>query len=114
MKTIRDLVEERRVEVGGNDLQPHRARELLRELSALLGNVLAEIRKCDMAYNQILVKSYGAEEKANRAKIIAETSGEYMAMREARDLKVLVLELIRSLKYQLRGFEEEAREGGQQ
>jgi hypothetical protein len=50
-----------------------------------------------------------SEDAANRAKIRAETSVEYLRKREARDTKELVVELVRSLKYFLRSKEEEMR-----
>jgi Tfp pilus assembly PilM family ATPase len=55
---------------------------------------------------------YNKESKANRAKIQAEISPEYEAMRTARNTKDLAMEIIRSLKYFLRNSEDEYREAG--
>jgi hypothetical protein len=74
-----------------------------------LANVATEIREADFEYAGMLLKYLGGEEAANRAKIRAETTLEYLRKREARDTKELVLELIRSLKYYLRTAEEEMR-----
>lgn len=106
------MVEEIRVEAGSDSLVPQRGADLLKSLSALIGNINAEIRKRDMEYKLVLLHSLETEEKANRAKIKAEVSPEYQAMREARDTKELALEIIRSLKYFLRAWEEERKVSG--
>lgn len=105
--TIRDMVEKIRVEAGTENLQPPRGADLLRTLTSLLGNLNARIRETDMTYKKKLLQCYAQEEKANRAKIVAETTQEYLEMREARDLKELAIEITRSLKYFLRCWEEE-------
>lgn len=111
--TIRELIKERQNEVlKSKDLMPARAAEILVELSALIGNCLDEIRNRDLEYNRVLLHFYQTEEKANRAKIRAESTQEYEAKREARDTKELVIEIIRSIKYFLRDKEEERRQSG--
>lgn len=108
--TIRALVLSLQQEVRDTaDLSPSRAAEILLKLTALLGNVNDEIRLADHGYAIVLLRFLEADEAANRAKIRAETSTEYLRRREARDTKELVVELIRSLKYQLRAVEEEMR-----
>jgi len=107
--TVREMIHEIQVEVRESDLQPDRASELLNRLTALLGNVNDEIREADMAYAVRLLQCLDSEERANRAKIRAETTPEYSRKREARDVKELTLEMIRSLKYYLRAKEEELR-----
>lgn len=57
----------------------------------------------------VLLNALGSENKANRAKIKAQTSPEYIAMREARDAKEVAIKMPRSLKYFLRSKEEEYR-----
>jgi hypothetical protein len=91
------------------ELPPSRAAELLVRLSSLLGNCLQEIREADHEYSLVLLGHLEKDEAANRAKIRAETSEEFLRKREARDLKELVLEMSRSLKYLLRSHEEEMR-----
>src|ERR1044072_1425151 len=104
--TVRDLITERQAEVRNSpDLLPDRAAEILAELSALLGSINDEIRKRDVEYNLILLQALESETKANRAKIKAQTSEEYLRMREARDTKEVCLEMIRSLKYFLKSRE---------
>ena len=111
-KTITQIIEEFQSEVSKDNLTPERAAEILKTMSALLGNINSEIRKRDRAYKLVLLDCYNKEAKANRAKIIAETSDEYEAAKVARDTKELVIEMIRSLKYYLKGFEEEFKAGG--
>ena len=109
--TVRDLVKGYQHELRhAVDLQPKRAAEMLAELSALTGNVLEEIREADAAYRLKLMDEMAAQTKANRARIVAETSPEFARRQEARDVRELVQEMIGSLKYFLRAKEEELRD----
>ena len=110
--TIRERVTNIQNEILAGNLTPARVSEMMVELSAIFGNINDEIRDRDVLYNKILLTYYESEETANRAKIKAETSPEYIAKRVARDTKELTVELIRSLKYFLRSAEEEFRAGG--
>lgn len=110
--TIRELVKERQLEVKNTDLQVGRASEILKELSAIMGNILDEIRVADIEYNKVLLECYRSEEKANRAKIQAEITPEYIRRREARDTREVVIEMIRSLKFYLRAKEDEYKASG--
>jgi hypothetical protein len=108
--TVRDRVKAAQREIrDGGELVPSRATQLLMELTALLGNCAEEIRAADSAYATVLLRELESSEKANRAKIRAETSEEYERKRQARDTKELVYELISSLKYLLRAQAEEMR-----
>ncbi len=108
--TVRDLVRSMQQEIRDTpDLLPGRAAELLLKLTALLGNVLDEIREADHAYAVVLLQYLDADEAANRAKIRAETSLPFVRKQEARDTKELVIEMVRSLKYFLKSKEEEMR-----
>lgn len=108
MATIRELVKIRQDECRNVDiLTPQRASEILVELSALLGNCNEEILKRDIEFNKYLMECYQKETKVNRAKIMAEVSPEYEAKQVARNVKELVIELIRSLKYFLKNKAEE-------
>ncbi|MFA5014798.1 MAG: hypothetical protein WC549_04595 [Actinomycetota bacterium] len=110
-QTIREIINSYRTELSSNkELTKERANEILVKLSAIYGNINDEIRKSDIAYNYILMAFLKSEEKSNRAKILAECSPEYLAKREARDLKESVKELISSLKYYIRGLSEEWKE----
>jgi hypothetical protein len=104
------MVGEIQGEIAKGNLMPARAAELLTQLSALLGNISEEITQCDYEYNLVLLQFLENEAKANRAKIKAEVSKEYLAKRRAYNTRDLAIELIRSLKYFLRAQEQEMRE----
>ena len=106
--TVRDMVRAFQREIRETpDLLPDRAADILTQLCSLLGNCNDEIRAADAAFAAVLLQHLESEEKANRARIRAETSPEYQRKREARDTKELVVELVRSLKYYLRSKGEE-------
>lgn len=107
--TVREMVREMQAEILKSDLQPHRQRELLAKLSALIGNCNEEIRKADAAYSAVLLEMLNGNEAANRARIRAEITPEFARRCEARDTKELVVELVRSLKYMLKSLDEEMR-----
>jgi len=107
MKTIREIIVSSQNEILKGNLLPQRAAEMMTELSAVIGNLNDEITKRDMEYNKVLLDYYDKEATANRAKIKAGITPEYEAMRTARNTKELAVELIRSLKYFLKSFEEE-------
>lgn len=109
MATVREMIRAIQDEILTTDLAPVRASELLTRLTALMGNCSTEIRESEFEYAHVLLKYLEADEAANRARIRAETTQEYLRKREARDTKELVMELIRSLKYLLRTAEEEMR-----
>jgi len=111
MKTIRERIQDYQEEILRGDLPPTRAAEILTEISALLGSCNEEITKRDMEYNKILLEWYDKETTANRAKIRANTTPEYEAMRTARNIKELAIELIRSLKFFLKAKEDEFKSG---
>jgi hypothetical protein len=103
------MVREIQNELRTEDVTPTRASELLVKLSAIMGNCLTEIREADHAYAVVLLEHLEADTAANRAKIRAETTQEYLWKRETRDTKEIVVEMSRSLKYLLRSQAEEMR-----
>lgn len=105
--TVRELIRHMQIEIRDTDLLPDRAAELLTKLTALIGNCNDEIRESDMAFHAVLLKYLDSDEAANRAKIRAQTSPEYLRAREAKDTKELAVELSRSLKYFLRAKSDE-------
>lgn len=112
MKTIREIIQEKQGEILKGNLTPVVAAEMLTELSAIIGNLNDEITKRDVEYNKVLLEWYDSESTANRAKIRANITPEYEAMRTARNTKDLAIEMIRSLKYFLRASGDEMREAG--
>jgi hypothetical protein len=110
--SVRDLVKGIQRELRSSvDMTPDRASELLNHATALLGNCNDELREADAEYKRILLHCLRTAEKANRARIEAETSPQYARFREARDVKDLTVEMIRSLKVFIRSKQEEMRLG---
>ena len=106
---FKELIGKYAKEVYQSNYTPDRALQILGELASLEGNVIDFANKCELAYNLRLQKCYEAEEKANRAKLMANTSPEYKAYLEAKALLKLVSGLQSSLKYFARAKEEEKR-----
>lgn len=107
--TVRDLVNAFKREVLQGDLAPQRAAEIELKLSALLGNILEEIRNAEALYADVLLKCMESEGKANRAKVRAQTTPEYLRKQAAKDCHTLAVEMIRSLRGMLRMATEEMR-----
>ena len=113
-RTIRHMVREMQIEVRDTDLQPDRAADILARLTALLGNIGDEEREADLALAQVKLTLYQQHKAASRAKMFAEVTPEYQRHREAKDCRVLAIELIRSLKTFLRTKTEERQWAGHQ
>jgi hypothetical protein len=92
-----------------DDLMPSRAADLLNHTTALLGNINDELRIADLEYKRVLLHCLKTAEAANRARIEAETSPEYVRRQEAQHTKELAVEMIRSLKMFLKSKQEEMR-----
>jgi hypothetical protein len=92
-----------------SEVTPEMARQYLMTLTGLLGSLTTELRVADMAYKHHLHQCYQAEASANRAKIAAEDSVHFDAMKVAKDTHELCIETIRSCKVFLRSLEEEMR-----
>jgi len=110
--SIREMISAYRSEVANGNLLPDRAATILTKVAALIGNINEEILAREMAYNKVLNEALDSSEKANRAKIRAEGSPEYEAMRMARNTFIEAIELMRSLKYFLKVQERERYEAG--
>lgn len=106
--TVREMVADAQDQML-HDLTPVQARELLVKLTSLLGNVLRECTAADHAYAVVLLRFLEADEAANRSKIRAETSLEYLRKQEAQVTKTMVTEAIRSLKAYINSLNEEMR-----
>jgi len=107
--SVREMIRAAQSEMRTTSPTPERANELLWHLTALIGNCNEEIREADMDYARVLLEHLEQDETANRAKIRAETTPEFLRKREARDTKELCTEIVRSLKIFLRGLQEEMR-----
>jgi hypothetical protein len=105
--SIRERVRAIQKQLRDGALTPDVARESLVQLTALLGNIHDEQREADHEYKLVLVGALSTEKRANRARIVAETSPQYARAREAKDTAVLVVEMIRSCRAYLRSLDEE-------
>lgn len=107
--SIRERIKAIQKQLRDGALTPDLARESLVTLTALLGNVNDELRTADAAYKLVLLDCMRTEAKANRARIVAETTPAYSRAREAKDTAGLVTEMIRSCRAYLRSLDEEMR-----
>ena len=115
MASVRHMIREIQREVrDSSDLLPDRAAELLTKLTALLGNVADEQREADAEYAQVHLKLFQEHKAASRARLFAEVTPAYQRKREAKDMGVLAIELIRSLKAFLKVKAEERQWSGHQ
>lgn len=110
--SVRELVKQAHQEMLRGDLTPERQREWQLKLTALLSNVQEEIREADALYAGVLLDVMRTESKANRARIVAETTPAYKRKREAHDLFALLMEMLRSLRQNMRSISDEMRLGG--
>lgn len=101
------MVTEIQTEIMETDLLPLRASSLLLQATSLLGNCATEIREADALYACVLLAHLDSEKAANRARVRAETTPAFARKREARDTQMLLVEMMRSLKYFLKVQEEE-------
>jgi outer membrane protein TolC len=108
VSTVRTLIAECQKEMLG-DMSPARAAFQLSRMTSLLGNCSTEIREAEADYNGVYAQALRVEQKANRAKIFAQTTPQYWRLREAKDQFELVAEIVRSLKVILRTAEAEMR-----
>lgn len=83
------------------DLSPHVLADLLVKLTVLYASLSEELLAREFTYRPILHAHMLAETAASRAKIKAETTSEYRALREAQVLEKVLVEHIRSLKKSL-------------
>ena len=110
MSSVRELVKAIQRELRENtDLTPDHASELLNQATSLIGNCGDELRAADVDYKRILLHCLRTAEKANRAKIEAETSPQYVRFLEAKDTLRLVEQMIITLRQYLRTKESEMR-----
>lgn len=107
--SVRQRVNFFKAEILSGDLTPHRASEIEQQLTALLGNILDEQRIADSCYAEVYAAALREEKKANRAKVMAETSPQYLRKREVQDTHTLAVEMIRSMRGLVRMATEELR-----
>ena len=107
--SVRERIKKIQAELRDGALTPDLTRESLVTLTALLGNVADEQREADHEFKLILLGCMQTEKKADRARIAAEVTPQFMRAQEAKDTANLVIEMIRSCKCYLRSLDEEMR-----
>lgn len=107
--SVRERIKKIQAELRDGALTPDLTRESLVTLTALLGNVADEQREADHEFKLILLGCMQTEKKANRARIAAEVTPQFIRAREAKDTATLVIEMIRSCRAYLRSLDEEMR-----
>lgn len=107
--TVRERIAAIHAQQLKGETTPVQAAQWLATLSALVGNVLTEIREAEADYNGVYVGFLDSEGKANRAKIRAELSPEYRRLKEAKDTLTLVESMCSGLRYLVKAHETEAR-----
>jgi hypothetical protein len=110
--SIRERIKSYQNEILSGNLNPDRLSEMLLEITALLGNIGDYITECEMTYNKVLDNFYDAEETANRAKIKADISEEFRAMKQAKTIEKVAIGVERAIKYRLRVMQSEFQAGG--
>ncbi len=105
-KTIRELIAEYQNEIM-RDLTPDRIADILKEISALYGNILDRVKDTEMIYNKVLLTYLEAEKVANRATIKSKITQEYQDLKDATNTEKLALKMISSLNKLLRLKENE-------
>jgi hypothetical protein len=109
--TVRSLIGSIQVEVRDTEVDPGRAAELVTKLTVLYAAVLDVVTKREMEFNEVLSRLMDEDMPANRAKIRAQTTDEYQALREAQNVEKSTLQLIQSLKTLVKLRQEEMRLG---
>lgn len=107
--SVRSIVNRIKQEILAGDLTPHKASALERTLTALLGNIMDEQRAADASYADVYAAMMREHGKANRAKVFAETSPEFIRKQAVKDTHVLAQQLIISLRGMVRMATEEMR-----
>ena len=112
--TIRERIKTIQNEISKGNLHPTRSAQILSELSALYGNVNEEITTRQLDYQKKLLEELEKDQTARKAELLAQTTEEYRLFREAKDTQMLVQEMIRSQKYLIRCYSDEAQQSKHQ
>ncbi len=111
MATIRELISERSIEVRSiEQLNPHRASEILVELTSLLASLNAEIVEAQYWFNIKKQEFFKESGVAAKAKIEVDATKEWKDWQDRVMQGKALEEMIRSIKYYLRNAETENRE----
>jgi hypothetical protein len=97
--TVRDMVGEIQKRMLHGYESPMVAAEDLVEATALLANVQAEVLDAELAYNRLKVSCLEAHKTVSKAEMVAETSVEWVRLRQAQNTGEWLTETIRTLKH---------------
>lgn len=111
-KTTREIVTEIQVECRDTEVLPLRAAEMLATVTAIMGNLNQELREADLAYDVKYLELFRIHEAANRARLFANVTSEYVRKREAKDTQEEAKQLVITLRQILRTHGDEMRLGG--
>ena len=91
---------------------PMQAAEDLVEATALLANVQVEILESEVAFNKFQLACVEAHKTAAKGKMVAQTSMEWVRLRQAQNTGEWLMESIRTLKHYGNQQRETMRMGG--
>lgn len=107
--TIQERIERLQTELADTDMPPARARKMLAEITGLSASAAHAYREAESAYAGVVLHAMRTEDKANRARIVAETSQEFADKRYWQDVCRWCSVADRTLRAVLRSNEEEMR-----
>lgn len=110
MKNLRDQIKEiLNIIWQTKDLQAGQASEYLYELSAMLGNVGEKIVEYEKLFisKKVEIMNQNPKMSLNRIELLAKDTAEWGQLREVFELRIAMVEVIRSLKYRIRHLEDE-------
>lgn len=106
-ETIRDLVNGIAIELRDKDLPPSSVRSHLMTLSGLLSACVLRTRQTELAYKRVLVQCMKEHGAANKGEMVAQTTEQFEAFREAKDVERMCVEMMRSCKAFLKSLDTE-------
>jgi len=107
--SVRGLVKGIQTQLRDTSMTPELARTALVQLTALLGSIGDEVRISDVDYKKVLLKALQSGGAANRARIEAECSPEFLRYREAKDVQEQAKQMVVTCRAYLRSLDEEMR-----
>ena len=107
--SVRERVRAVQIAMRDGGLTPMLARQSLVEMTGLLGNINDEKRRTMHNYKLVLLECLNTEKRANRARIVAETTPAYVRLSEVIDAAEEVNQMIVTCRAYLRSLDEEIR-----
>lgn len=107
--TVREMVADIQKRMLKGYESPMMAAEDLVEATALWANVQTEILEAEVAYNKLKLSCLEAHKTVSKAEMVAETSVEWVRLRQAQNTGKWLEESIRTLKHYGNSQREEMR-----